>query len=67
MQGVQPMPNSAPSTGAPTRPAAGLWWKRNSRWVSQGISPMKKIPMRIMKTPSTFDRTPRSSWSVWPK
>ena len=26
-------------------PVAGRLWKRNSRWVSQGIRPMKKTPM----------------------
>ncbi|MGX1242625.1 hypothetical protein RKD46_003729 [Streptomyces pseudovenezuelae] len=67
MQGVQPMPNSAPSSGAPSRPMVGLLWKRNSRWVIQGIRPMKKTPMRIMSTPSTLDSTPWFSWSVWPK
>ncbi len=61
------MPKRAPSTGAPIRPVAGRLWKRNSRWVSQGIRPMKKTPMRIMKTPSTLDSTPDCSWSVCPK
>ncbi len=67
MQGVQPMPNRAPSIGAPTRPFTGFLWKRNSRWVSQGIRPMKKTPMRIMNAPRMLVSTLRFSWSVWPK
>ena len=43
MQGVQPSPNTTPSSGAPARPAAGSRWMRTSR-CRPGITPMKARP-----------------------
>ena len=52
MQGVQPSPKSAPSSGAPSRPIVGIRWKRHSR-LAHGSQPRKASPSRIVSTPRT--------------
>ena len=51
MHGVQPRPNSTPSSGAPASPSAGRQCSRHSR-CSRGTQPRKARPSTIVSTPS---------------
>ena len=52
MQGTQPSPNTAPSSGAPHTPARGSQCTRFS-YCRTGMSPTNASPIAIMTTPPT--------------